>query len=636
MKRLTLAASTALLIAVPAFAAPLGNGFTYQGELKLSGSSVNVATDFQFSLWDGPGAGCPTVGGTQLGATQTVANQTVTDGRFTVILNAAGEFGPNAFDGNARWLQIAVRSPGGGGAYTTLCPRQPITGSPYALKVPGIDGHSLDAADGSPLNALFVDNGGNVGIGTTTPTSLLQVNGTATVTGFQMLAGAGAGKVLTSDAGGSATWQPGGGGSLTLPFAGAMSGTGSAFMATNNGGGIGVHGVSLGGRSVFGREFGSGNNGYLGGSSGASGTHAASGNTGSLGTNSYGVVGQHGSTNDFGGIGALGFGAFGMHWASGNTGYLGTSVAGVDGVSSTGHRGYLGHSVAGVHGVSSTGHAGYLGHTLVAVYGQHATSGSYGGIGDVQIGAYGVNGSGSVGYLGAKVGPFAVDCGVYGNSVVAGVGVFGESNGISAIGVWGRGDYWAGYFSGDVNITGTVFGPQTLRIDHPLDPENKYLQQSSVVSDEMKSVYDGVVTLDGSGEAWVELPNWFESLNRAIRYQLTCIGEFAPVYVAQKVEGNRFRIGGGKPGMEISWLVTGVRQDALAKAKPLSVEVEKGSSERGRYLHPEAFGLPETRGVDYEKMRATQSVAPPKQAVRLDPPPKPPAPELAADPRVEK
>jgi len=51
----------------------------------------------------------------------------VTDGLFTVQL----EFGAAAFQGNARWLAIAVRC-SGDTAYTDLPPRQALTAAPYA------------------------------------------------------------------------------------------------------------------------------------------------------------------------------------------------------------------------------------------------------------------------------------------------------------------------------------------------------------------------------------------------------------------------------------------------------------------------------------------------------------------------
>ena len=59
----------------------------------------------------------------------------------------------------------------------------------------------------------------------------------------------------------------------------------------------------------------------------------------------------------------------------------------------------------------------------------------------------------------------------------------------------------------------------------------------------MKNIYDGVATLDAKGERWVELPGWFEALNKDFRYQLTPIGAPGPnLYIASKIEDNRFRI----------------------------------------------------------------------------------------------
>ena len=138
-----------------------------------------------------------------------------------------------------------------------------------------------------------------------------------------------------------------------------------------------------------------------------------------------------------------------------------------------------------------------------------------------------------------------------------------------------------------------------FKIDHPLDPANRYLNHSFVESSEMKNVYDGVAVLDETGVAVVELPEWFEALNRDFRYQLTCIGGFAPVYIAEKINNNQFKIAGGKPGLEVSWQVTGIRQDAWAEANRIQAEKEKPEADLGYYLHPRLFGQPEERGIEW-------------------------------------
>lgn len=76
-------------------------------------------------------------------------------------------------------------------------------------------------------------------------------------------------------------------------------------------------------------------------------------------------------------------------------------------------------------------------------------------------------------------------------------------------------------------------------------------------------------------------------------------GGFAPVVVAEKVRGNAFRIGGGTPGLEVSWQVTGIRQDAWANAHRIPVEEDTPADEHGFYLHPELFGEPPERGVEW-------------------------------------
>jgi len=117
----------------------------------------------------------------------------------------------------------------------------------------------------------------------------------------------------------------------------------------------------------------------------------------------------------------------------------------------------------------------------------------------------------------------------------------------------------------------------------------------------MKNIYDGVVKLDSHGEAQVLLPEWFEALNKDFRYQLTCIGGFSSVYIAEEISDNSFTIAGGEPGMKVSWQVTGIRQDVWANAHRVPIEVEKTGNEYGKYLYPKEHGMPESMGMNLNK-----------------------------------
>src|SRR5262249_30829987 len=126
-----------------------------------------------------------------------------------------------------------------------------------------------------------------------------------------------------------------------------------------------------------------------------------------------------------------------------------------------------------------------------------------------------------------------------------------------------------------------------------------YLYHSFVESPDMMNIYNGNITTDNNGRAVVELPEWFEALNRDFRYQLTVVGQFAQAIVAQEVKENRFTIQTSAPGVKVSWQVTGIRQDAWANQNRIPVEENKTEKERGHYLHPEAFGKDEERGVEW-------------------------------------
>jgi len=201
-----------------------------------------------------------------------------------------------------------------------------------------------------------------------------------------------------------------------------------------------------------------------------------------------------------------------------------------------------------------------------------------------------------------------------GNSSTA---VRGQNNGTggNGIGVWGShaGSGWgvygssvtgfAGRFSGDVSISGTLSkSGGSFKIDHPLDPEGMYLSHSFVESPDMKNIYDGVVTLDDEGRGVVTMPVYFDALNQEFRYQLTCVGGYAPVYIGEEIAGQKFVIAGGHAGLKVSWQVTGVRCDAWANQNRIKVEEEKSSEDQGYYINPEAFGKGKEMGIGQRQL----------------------------------
>lgn len=227
-------------------------------------------------------------------------------------------------------------------------------------------------------------------------------------------------------------------------------------------------------------------------------------------------------------------------------------------------------------------------------------------------GVAGTSSSGSGVYGGSTTGNA-----VFGYSSGGGLGVLGEATGQDGVrgithgagvnaGVHGIAptvNEWAGFFDGPVGISTDllVAGTKNFKIDHPLDPANKYLLHASIESPDVKNLYDGNITTDASGEAVVTLPTYFEVLNRDFRYQLTVLGQFAQAIVSSKIKGNQFTIKTDKPNVEVSWQVTGIRQDAYMKAHPMVVEQDKPTNERGTYQHPELFGQPEEKGLSWSQ-----------------------------------
>jgi hypothetical protein len=311
-----------------------------------------------------------------------------------------------------------------------------------------------------------------------------------------------------------------------------------------------------------------------GGSFSAGAVVASLGVTGMSTSNS--TAGIHGQ-DTLGGYGVLGVangtsgqGVWGESFGTQFTTY------GPDGVHGQAHSS-VGSGVAGLNsdpngtGVYGSGNTGVFGAGTTGVYGAGST------------GVYGTSPGGAGVYAESTTGGWAVDA----VNTGSGTGVLaGSASG------------WAAWFNGNVEVDGNLSkAGGSFKIDHPLDPANKYLYHSFVESPDMMNIYNGNVTTDAQGDVVVELPEWFETLNRDFRYQLTVIGQFAQAIVSTEIADGRFSIKTDKPNVKVSWQVTGIRQDAWANAHRIPLEEAKPELERGSYLHPELYGAPEEKGV---------------------------------------
>lgn len=285
----------------------------------------------------------------------------------------------------------------------------------------------------------------------------------------------------------------------------------------------------------------------------------------------------------------------------GETSNQGTAVSGV----SLGGDGVIGSSTSGrgVFGRSSDSYGVYgQSQSQPAVYGINGLNGVETAAAAVQGEALAPHG---VGVIGTGDGDGVVGITTNGDGAVGssshGKGVLASTDDGIALYSSSNSNGLAGQFTGDVQVSGTLTkGGGSFKIDHPLDPENKYLYHSFVESPDMMNIYNGNVTLDADGEAVVELPEWFGALNKEFRYLLTAIGTPGPsLYIAQKIAGNRFKIAGGQGGMEVSWQVTGIRQDRWANAHRIQVELDKSDKERGYYLHPELFNQSQEKSIEW-------------------------------------
>ncbi|MDG1334074.1 MAG: hypothetical protein P8P74_17190 [Crocinitomicaceae bacterium] len=213
-------------------------------------------------------------------------------------------------------------------------------------------------------------------------------------------------------------------------------------------------------------------------------------------------------------------------------------------------------------------------------------------------GGYGVYGIGHTGTVGET--NYQLGFGVYGRNYDA-IGPLGNAvgtYGFGYVGVWGDQTDPNGfsiYANGDFGAAGT----KAFSIDHPLDPEKKYLKHYSIESNEVLNMYRGTVAFDANGEAKVTMPDYFDAVNANFSYQLTPIGGYAPLYIKEKLNDGKFVIAGGAAGMEVSWTVYAERNDPYIQQHPESkaVEVEKEEWNQGKYLQPDLYGQPDSKKI---------------------------------------
>ncbi len=473
MKYPALFLAAALLIAVSRMNAQVPRTLSYQGVLTDSSGTVvpDGSYSLTFRLYQ------TSTGGSSLWQeTQTVQTH---KGVLSAVL---GNVTPLALPFDSQyWLGIQVS------ANPELAPRMPLTASAYSLRSGRADTSDFSLSGSGPwsIEGTTVSySGGNVGVGTPSPQSALNVVGTSWFQGDQTPLSAEAGKGVAIGFGGEQGYIFGFDYGTFTP---------KNLLLQNPGGNVGI---------------------------------------GTL----YPTAGR-------------------LH---------------VDGGSST-----------AMYATSTNGIGTYtVSGTNAAVYGYSTDDYGVDGRSFNSVGAYGQSYSGAgMWALGPYIGIQANATGSDANRQA----VRGDNN--------GSGTGYAGLFYGNTWVAGTLYkNAGAFRIDHPLDPANKYLNHSFVESPDMKNIYDGVVTTGTDGLATVELPDWFQALNRDFRYQLTVIGRFAQAIVQSEIKDNRFTIQTDKPSVKVSWQVTGIRQDPYAEAHRIPVEQDKPADARGMYVYPEGYG----------------------------------------------
>jgi hypothetical protein len=544
----------------------LGSGFTYQGELTTGGSTFTGLADFRFTLYDAPGTGL------QVGPMLSAAFVPVVNGRFSTLL----DFGPEVWNGQARWIQIEVRRPAGSGGFTRLSPRQQILAAPYALYAlnGGLQGPPGPAGPPGPQGPAG-SNGQPGSPGAQGPQGVQGPQGQQGQQGAQGTPGPAGPQGATGPTGPGGPAGPAGPAGAS-PF--QLNSGNAVFTSGNVGLGLTapqypLHVQTTGPRAAY----------------------AYSTSTSGPG---FGLFARADSAQ---GIGLVGLGAS-----------TGTAV-GIQGQSDSptgrGVLGFAGSTTGDAWGIwgftPSTAGTGTVGHAAAT---SGVTTGVLGRVDSSTDEATGVYGAAS-----ASSGNTSGVWGVTASTSDGATAVYGTSTGASGqnFGVFGSAESASGF--GVVSLGNSLTtGTKSFRIDHPLDPANRFLTHFCAEGPEPTNIYRGTATLDETGSAWIDLPDYFAEINTDETYQLTPIGGPMPsLHIAQTVTNNRFRIDGGTPASRVSWTVTGRRNDLYVRTRGFETQSEKPLAWRGKYLHPDLFGAPREQGIFFRSGAREQPLATP-------------------------
>jgi hypothetical protein len=615
-------------LAVPSASIDVPKLVKFSGTAKdESGKLMTGPVGITFSLYKNQQGGSPLW-------VETQNVQADAAGHYTAMLGSATTEGVplEVFSsGEAQWLGVQIQG-------QPAQARVLLVSVPYALKA-----HEAETLSGRSISDFVLVNktpstspnanntaaGANGASGSSLPpinndgpTNFVGANATQIVSVTQKGAGAGLSATATKAAGivgtitGKSNTAVYGLASNTSKGSNAAGVTGQANTETGPGvagytstpkgtGVLGVASATTGGTGVVGVS--NATSGFTSGVYGRSASTSGSGLSGDASAtsgNTAGVYGQSASTSGSGVSGSAsatsGFanGLFGQAASPGGNGVFGINNAasgsanGVYGqVATSAGNGVVGSNTAttgiavGVRGLTASPDG------IAVIGGSSATTG-------INYGVWGVSRSPN------GFGVVSVNTSTGGHVNLTGpsqlISVF-TTKGLFSLDYSGNGD-----FAGNLNVTGTLTkGSGSFKIDHPLDPANKYLYHSFVESPDMMNVYNGNITTDRHGLATVNLPDYFEALNGDFRYQVTVIGQFAQAIVAKKIASNRFVIRTNKPNVEVSWQVTGIRHDAYADAYRIPTEEDKPTAEQGYYLHPEVFGQPASKSIRAASQKAS-------------------------------